>query len=348
MQAAAFLWPVSSALALAATIMMLALVVRRVGLDRRTARAARRREELSALVIAALDPEAEGAPLSLTKEADRRLLGQIGRDLLDLLRGEDRGRLLDLLEANGIVDLALTDLTGRSDRRRAIAAALLAPFTREDCRSALMATLQHDRAQMVRQAAAFAVVEWGDIPPIPLLVAALDIGRGGASRRLMSLFRKIAARDAAGLMELADSDPAPAVMILVLDALSQAGHMDALPLVLEATRHPKMDVRAEAYRSLAQLGHPAAAEAVAAGLEDSAWPVRAQAALCVGRIGLVALSDRLAALLDDLEWWVRYRAAEALTELGPPGMTVLESAAPRPDAAGRIAQLVLAEKRGTP
>lgn len=348
MQAAAFLWAISGTLALAATSMMLALVVRRIGLDHIATRTARRRRELSAVVIAALDSETAGAPFSFTKEADCRLLGQIGRDLLDLVRGEDRGRLVALMEANGVADLALTDLARGSARRRTIAAALLAPFTRADCRSALMAALRHDPALEVRKAAAFAVVEWGDIPPIPLLVEALDIGRDGASRRLISLFRKIAGRDPAGLMELASNDPAPGVTILVLDALSQAGYMDALPLVLEATRHSKMDVRAEAYRSLAQLGHPAAAQAVSAGLQDSAWPVRAQAALCAGRIGLFAQRNRLAALLDDPEWWVRYRAAEALAELGPPGMALLEGAAPRADAAGRIAQLLLAEKGQTP
>lgn len=348
MTAAAALWTVSSALALAASLMMLALVVRRIGLDRLAARSARRRDELSALVIAALDPEATGAPPSITSEADRRLLGRISRDLLDLVRGEDRGRLLNLLEANGVVDLALADLVGGSARQRAAAAALLAPFTREDCRAALLGALRQDRSQAVRMAAAFAVVEWGVMPPVSVVVSSLDLGRGTASRRLMSLFRKIAARDPASLMALADGEQTPDVVILVLDALSQAGHMDALPLAVEATHHPKVDVRAEAYRALAQLGHPAVADAVAAGLEDPAWPVRAQAALCVGRIGLAELKDRLAGLLDDLEWWVRYRAAEALAELGTPGIAVLRTAAPRADAAGRIAQLVLAEKGEAP
>lgn len=341
-------WQVSLGLAGTAVLMMLILVVRRTWIDRRAARRAERRQHLIAEVLTAIDPETAGAAVAVASDGDRRLLAEIGRELMDIMRGQDRGRLLAVMEKAGVVAVALADMRARSAHRRADAAAFLAPFDREDCRAALLDALERDANPAVRIAAAFGLVEWGALPPLPRLVAALKAVGALRSRRVMSLFRKLALRVPAELAELGAGDPDPAMLVLILDGLAQAGHLDALPLMLAATAHANLDVRAEAFRALAQLGHPAAEPAIAGGLDDPAWPVRAQAALCVGKIGIAGLADRLLTLLDDGEWWVRYRAAEALAELGPPGLEGLRAASGAPTSAGRIAQLVLSEREAAP
>jgi HEAT repeat protein len=345
MDGKAVLWLLCAGLAGAATLMMLGLVARRYFLDRRAIRQGRRRQELVERVIVAIDPLSgdEKAPL-VGDDAGRRLLAQIGCDFMDLVRGEDRRKLQDLLEFNGVVEMALVELATGPVRRREAATAVLAPFTRQECRAALLTSLEHDPDPSVRMSAAFALVEWGGMPSMSRLVAALRMSEDKRSLRLLALFCHIAELNPAELLDLAASGTGPNVLILALHALARAGVLEALPLLLEATSHAAADVRAEAYRSLARLGHPAAEGVLAAGLDDPEWPVRVQAAMCAGRIGLVAFTGTLVGLLDDGEWWVRYRAAEALGQMGGQGLQALNSVAGQENAAGRIAQLVLSER----
>lgn len=340
------LWLACLGVAGAAILMMLTLVVRRLWIDRRASRRNARRQHLISEILTAIDPQTARPLSGVASDGDRRLLAEIGRELMDIMRGEDRGRLLAVLENVGVVAVMLADIQTGSAHQRADAAAFLAPFDRPDCRAALVSALEGDPRPAVRVAAAFGLAEWGALPPLPQVVAALDAVGALRSRRVMSLFRKLAARVPAQLADLGAGAPDPAMLVLILDALAQAGYLDALPLMLSATSHPKLDVRAEAFRALAQLGHPAAEQAVACGLDDPAWPVRAQAALCVGKVGIAALKGRLLVLLGDAEWWVRYRAAEALAELGPSGLDSLRVVSRQATAAGRIAQLILSEREG--
>jgi hypothetical protein len=72
--------------------------------------------------------------------------------------------------------------------------------------------------------------------------------------------------------------------------------------------------------------------------------VRTQAANCAGRIGCLAAIPRLTELLGDEQWWVSYRSAEALYALGEDGRRALAGAAASPGRAGRVSELVIAEK----
>jgi HEAT repeat protein len=312
----AVIWLVSLVLAGASLLFMAVLIVRRVFIDRANVRRAARRAELQAHVIAAIDSECSSSFPPVTSRDDRRVLAEIGRELVDLVRGEDRARLLAVMEANGIVETALADMTARSARRREAAVARLAPFDRDDVRSALLNALRSDPVPAVRMSAAFALAEWGGPPPLPIIVEALGGLDHAGSLRLRALLALIAAASPLELVELTRSNPSPSVLAAALHALGQSGTLGAIDLILDATVHAEVTVRTEAFMALAQLGHPDAEPAILGGLADPAWQVREKAALCAGQIGLVSAIPALEGALSDPQWWVRFQVCEALTRLG--------------------------------
>ncbi len=348
MTALAVIWLVSSALAGASLLFMAGLIVRRVFIDRATARRAARRAELQALVIAAIDSACSSSIPPVTSQDDRRILAEIGRELVDLVRGEDRARLLILMEANGVVETALSDMTAGSARRREAAIAHLAPFNRDDVRSALLNALRRDPVPAVRMSAAFALAEWGEPPPLPVIVEALGGLDNAGSLRLRALLALVAAASPLELVELIRSNASPSVLAAALHALGQSGTLGAIDLILEATAHADVTVRAEAFMALAQLGHPDAERAILGGLADTAWQVRGQAASCAGQIGLISAIPALEGALSDPQWWVRLRVCEALGKLGTAGIDALKRIAKGTGLAAQTAQLALAEAGGAP
>jgi len=339
------LWFASLLLSALAIAVMGAIVVHRLYANR-TAKA--QTERRNALIPAVLDivgqTDPPGRLEQIRGDRDRHLLGSIGLEFLDLVKGGGRSRMIALLEANGVVGVSLTELAHAPAMRRIDLVTLLAFFDNEAVRTALRSVLEHDPVQAVRITAAIGLVRMAGPPPLDELVTALRITPQHTSRRLSTFFCAYAATFPAEMLEFARRIRDPLLMTFALDGLTQAGNHDVLPLVTALTGHFDMDVRVEAYRSLAHLGHPSALEAVRRGLADAAWPVRAQAAMCVGRIGLSALADELSVLLEDRAWWVRYRAAAALLQLGDAGRSRLRNASTKPDRAGRIAQLILQER----
>lgn len=342
------IWTVSLALAAISLLFMAVLIGRRVFIDRADARHAARRAQLQAQLIAAIGSDGRSALPPVTGQSDRRILAEIGRELVDLVRGEDRARLLAAMEENGVVEAVLAGMTARSARRRERAVSCLAPFDRDDVRSALMDVLCRDPVSAVRMSAAFALAEWGSPPPLPVIAEALGGLEHAGSLRLRALLVLIAASSPLELVDLMRADPRPPILAAALHALGQSGTLGAIDLMIEAASHADLTVRTEAFRALAQLGHPDAERAIPGGLADAAWQVRGQAARCAGQIGLVSAVPALEAALSDSQWWVRFRVSEALTKLGAQGMGALERAAKGTGPAAQTAQLVLAESGAVP
>ena len=342
------IWIVSLALAGISMLFMIALIGRRVFIDRANVRRAARRAELQVLLIAAIDSEGGGALPTVASRGDQRILAEIGRELVDLVRGEDRARLLTAMEENGVVETVLADVTARSARRREMAVSNLAPFDRDDVRSALMDVLRRDPVPAVRMSAAFALAEWGSSPPLSIIAEALGGLEHAGSLRLRALLALIAASSPLELVDLMRADPGAPVLAAALHALGQSGTLGAIDLIIEAASHADVTVRTEAFRALAQLGHPDAERAIPGGLADTAWQVRGQAAQCAGQIGLASAVPALEAALSDPQWWVRFQVSDALTKLGAPGMEAMARAATGTGLAAQTAQLVLAESGAAP
>jgi HEAT repeat protein len=213
----------------------------------------------------------------------------------------------------------------------------------EQVLEALQAALD-DRDYFVRLAAVRSLTELGAMPSAELIVKKLGVEAEHNSRVLYHIFRQLAPALNDQLVAIIHSNHSIAVRVLALDALGKSGDGALVEPISRLAGDPSAEIRAKALRALAELGYPDAAPQVLKGLDDESWRVRTQAANCAGRIGCLAAIPRLTELLADEQWWVSYRAAEALYALGQPGRAALQGAVAVAGRAGRVSELVIAEK----
>ncbi|HYD29558.1 MAG TPA: HEAT repeat domain-containing protein [Azospirillaceae bacterium] len=344
------LWLTSLLLAALAVAGMLSLVVRRIVLDRLEVKRQKRRKRLMQRVIAAVEGDETEGPAALAaalRASGADLAADILFDLSLIVRGQTMDRLIVVAHDLGVVAAMLRRLSNGRSRSQVVAARFLARFGGTEAVPALKRAAR-DAKPEVRLAATEALIELDAIDDVAAMVRDLRLQDLHNTEAASRLFRKLPATLSGQITSLAAGADDVRVRLLALEALGAGGSYEALPVILDATTHPAIDVRCEAFRALAILGHPAAAAAIGTGLDDPAWEVRTAAGQCAGRIGLTAMIPELARLLDDEHWWVRYRSAEALMALGAGGREVLRAVERQPSRAGRIAQAMLAQAEMAP
>lgn len=338
------IWVASVVLAAVSLNLMLYLIVRRVLLNRREARQAARRERVTTLAVQYLYRDLSAREIAAAlKGKDRNTLRDAVRDLRQLIRGDYRQRLIDLLDELNLIDSEIAVLKNGKANERWEAAVSLSSFRQSRVIRALQTALD-DSDPDVRLAAAESLVELGAAPSVRVLLRKLEAGTRQRSHALKRLFRKLVPTATAELAELLRTDVPDLVKVWALDALGGSGDYSLLDTVCALCTHDSTEVRAATFRALAKLGHPAALPAVKKGLTDPDWEVRAQAAICAGSIGLREAIPALTSLLEDGNPWVQYRAAEALYALGPPGRGTLKEASRGASNGSRVARTVIAEK----
>jgi HEAT repeat protein len=276
------------------------------------------------------------------KPGDAVLLGEIVRGLMNLVRGDSRARLRDILRQAGALSEYLAELRNGVERGQLEAIDNLVMFDTPEVIEALW-TATNDDNPAVRLAAGQAYAELGDPLRFIELVQRLEIGRSVKSRGLRDMFRRIGARAPAQLAAILATTDNPQTMVLAISGLGHSRDYNLIPEIAKLAASSWVDVRAEVMRTLGIFGHPLGGEAALKGLSDTSWEVRAQAAVAIGRIGVPEALPILERLLDDGEWWVRFRSAAALAKLGESGLLVLRQAAATTSFSGRAAQMILAE-----
>ncbi len=337
-------WWMSLGLSCLALIMMVAIIMRKIGILRAQRWWAARKDVVTKRVLAYLDnPDQEVVNELAQDSRDVRLVNEVAFELSGSVRGETQARLMNLLEKVGGRQAVIAQLSSKHAYRRLQAVQNLGLLPVGDAQEALLAALE-DASHQVRLAAARGLVAKGVEISVDDLIARLDIGGQVQPRSLRDLFRKLAPRSVAQLKKVVSSDFPEAVHLLALDALGASGDFSVISAIAHLAHAKSLNVRAEAMRAFAAIGHPDALPMVIEGLSDPSWEVRSQAAICAGRVGLTEAIGPLAGLLEDAEWWVRYRAARALKEIGQLGVEVLmEFSQGRSDAA-QAAHLVLFEE----
>jgi hypothetical protein len=318
-------WITAVALMVFSLATMTALIGARVIHKHRRARRAARR----AIVLPELVHHIGGlvsGPLQLGGlETDAVLMAEVVRDLAGLVRGAERTRLMEALQALG-VDTALRRLLRRgSTVHRVLAAEALVFFPGDETYAALRQAYRRD-AHRVRLSALRTAIELGQAPPIGDMLDSVIGGTERASLLFSDLMQRAVPTqidDAIGA--LARTDLPPPVRIMLLQALGRSGDKRVLAPLLTVAHSPDGEIRAGALSALAALGHPRAAEVVEGALGDPDWRVRLKAIECVRRIGLTQFFAQVMTCADDEVWWVRYRAGQTLMSLAEGDVANLKS-----------------------
>lgn len=325
---------------------MIALILMRLA----RARADRRRSADQARVrglfleIIAGEAEAEAHLKPFRRRA--RLMAEALLEVVGLIRGADRERLVDCLARQGVTDRLRRRLSRGRKAGRIAAAEALAVFPDVQTVEALQAALRRARDGDVRVAILTTLLDLEAAPPLRTLLA--DIAAEGLQGSW--LYEPIVRRAAAeapteALTAFSDPRLAGDTRAVLANALGAAGDYRAIEALMRGATKGALELRIASIRALGLLRHPAAEPALRAALIDPAWEVRSAACEAAGRIGLVQTTPQLVEALGDPAWWVRFRAGEALTVLGEKGVAALRLAARVDhDAVRRAASLALAER----
>lgn len=340
------LWWSSLLLAGIALVWMAGLIIARLFRENSEARRKVDRQMLSKACLDIMAGESDAAEGLRPFQHRSRLLAETLLEVLGLVRGVERERLITSLVEAGVDERLRSRLTRGSRTGRLAAVEALSAFPSDETRLHLRRLQQTSGDAEIRIATVRTRIDIGDPPHARDLIADLT-GRSDKDSLLYAPVLRQLAIDAPddALAALSTPDLGVAARALMIDAVGAGGDYRALPALSLLAAAAEPVVRMAAVRALGLLGHPDAAGPIAEALKDDAWDVRAEAAVAGGRIGTPALTPRLVALLDDPVWWVRFRAADALTRMGGGGLDALRIATTSPiDVTRRSASLALAER----
>lgn len=340
------IWSVSIALAAAALAWMVGLILARLQRER----AERRREDDRRLIqqgyldIMNGSGDAVGRLRSVRGRA--RLMAESLLEVVALVRGEERERLISALHAFHVDDVFRRRLFRGSVAGRLAAAEALSIFPGEEAVVALRQALAQARPAELRVGLIRSLIDLSAAPELEEVLA--DLAGRRASESLLYLpviGQLVSERPMAALQAFGDIGVSGEARVILAEALGASGDYRALEPLCIAARAPDIELRIAAIRGLAALGHPAAEATIVSALADEVWMVRSAACEAAGRVGLRSAIPDLAAQLEDPVWWVRFRAGEALAALGEAGRERLRSLAlSGGDLSRRAASMVLAER----
>lgn len=234
-----------------------------------------------------------------------------------LLRGGERGRLMQMAELDGLLRKTLEKSRHFHAARRIDAIRLLQQFGSDACIARLRELLTRDRNETVRIEAAFALAALHVLPPPREVIRHLGMFSRAPSRLDSALLRSTA-RDYSDHLKMILNDRISHVhRALIIDALGWSGDYSVLPTLQRAASTDNAELRSAALRAAAKLGNTAAAPWVLHSLDDPVPFVRIQAVNSCAELGLTKAIPRLRQMRSDEHLWVRLRAESTLEKLVP-------------------------------
>jgi HEAT repeat protein len=326
---------------LAAVVVLLngAIVATRVAMIRRQKRLRRLRPGIETLLAEYL----AGTPAvpSAATPRERAVLLDVALEAITDLRGEERVRLVGLLEELGFVSSAMSGLSARRRVSRRRAAEVLATIGSRAAVGALTAALG-DLDALVAVTCAYTLAEIGGEDVVPAVTATIVrhavLAPGTTAAAMLALGTKrpsalapLLARDVAATVRM--------TAIGIVSGLRLPQYLPTLRACLTDTAGTDSDgVAASAARGLGLIGDAEAVEALIELASDTSrtGAARAAAAQALGSIGDSRAVPVLAAQLRARDWTVRAAATGALGGLGEPGIAVLRRAASSGSAEVRL------------
>jgi HEAT repeat protein len=294
-----------------AVMMWIALVLAR-WLRHRASVRRRRRQPTARLALAEFCADGDAARLGATlgKLPADDVIAVVGR-ALPLLSRRDRAAVGAALADGGMARVILRRFARCDENRRILACELLGAIGGKDAAAGLTGALK-DRAATVRIAAAIALVELGQAPPVADLLAMLGRGARGSSR-LVYLLEKLVPDCQAEMVRLVTGPGAePRLRISALQALELAAAPTHRALILRLGGEPCPHVAVAVARALARERGAETGAVLAAMMTHAAPAVRREAAAAAGSAGFLAARPALVRLTGDPDPSVAAAAARSM------------------------------------
>jgi hypothetical protein len=230
-------------------------------------------------------------------------------------------QILDLFLDLGYVSHYERGLKSRNVVAKATAADKLGRIRSTSSAENLVDLLDEDNPEII----SVAVRSLSKIGTPAALIAILDrmpvlLSRGLISRKMLENSLRVFGRSGVPiLLEYAGKNPDPVSEASILEVLAVLAAREALPVALEALRHPNPEMRSKALKLVGAAGdglEERHKDRVTDLLNDPVWFVRLQAAKALGALRYGKAADRLGDRLCDENWQVRNGAALALTRFG--------------------------------
>ena len=308
---------VSAVFAVTASILMAALYARRAADEAHAEHLQESDIVLTGELLVLIQQDVSSpADLALPSiEGDQ--LHRVFSHLLQLVRGDDKDRLLALADAMGLPDAAIARMTDRLPARRVDGMHVLEQFPVPRAVDALIERMGNDPEDAVRLEAAAVLARIGKLPPPDRTVDMLDLRHKPANRLHEAIFRASAVTGASGLIALSTDPSLARIRPLLVEALGWSNDFSVLPILAQHANSHDPEVRSASLKAARRLGHPDVETWVLPLLLDPADQVRTQAARTSGQLGLRDAVPVLMTLVENPSWWVRMRATEALAMLRP-------------------------------
>jgi HEAT repeat protein len=311
-------------------VLLIALVIRRVVLDRRGRAYAAAVRRVRPIAIELLEEENWERPV--LSAGDQAVLADVLGRYSRQLTGVAGTRIAEYFRGSDALERSQCDLGSRRAWRRAAAAYRLGDMGCDEAAPALLVALD-DRNRTVRAAAARSLGRLKIVDAAKPLVEALVSGlvpNGVAGEALVEL-GPAAVPELRAIAE----HPSHRLRATAIALLGLVGGSADSPLAVDRLADPSAEVRAAAADTLARIGGPAAEPALRSTLDDRIPFVRASAAVALGAIGSSAAVPRLLEMARADAFRPGRAAAQAVARISP---KALAAAAAEPDAGPHLHQ----------
>lgn len=244
------LWWMSLLLAMIAIAWMLGLIVARLFREKDEARRGADRKALASAYLAIMGGAGDAAIVLQPFQRRARLLAETLLEVLGLVRGAERERLIDSLAGVGVDQRLRARLTRGSRTGRLAAAEALSAFPSPETRAALETLYRDARDPELRIPAVRTLIEIGAAPAPETLIADLEKRYEADSLLYVPVFRRLAV-DAPDAMLAAfrSANLRPATRAVVAEALGASGDYRSVAALLDQADAADVVLRAAVVRA---------------------------------------------------------------------------------------------------
>ena len=244
--------------------------------------------------------------------------------LTDIVRGDERDRLLAEMDACGGFEQLAKGAARGSRRSRSTCLEAIAAFPLDRSEGVLRQCVRRGDHNIRLVAIGGMLAAGAAISPADLIQAASS-GHLPVSLRFMRLLQTAAQNDPVCAVRLLECDELKlSFQIMLADALGNCAERKAAPILIQKAASPSSTLRAVAVLALGRIGMVTAESAIARALNDRDWRVRRAGLEAVALVGLKTTFGQVAARLADPVWAVRREAVATLFADAALGRVILK------------------------